>query len=285
VSIFFRAQMAKSSKVLCYGDSLTAGFFGSYKEYHPYAGKLSRKLGVPIDHVGMSGWRVDEMLTNAQNPSAHDIFGKSGAGLVAQLSRGQYDVCILMGGTNDLGANKNPDQILADLKALHGLCHARGIRTVAISIPESRFMKEQSRAANNARKKINKGLASWAKTLPSKVLFADMAPQVPYSAVSGDWLPDGLHMTRQGYHTFGDRLADLVHTFVLGAPGAPVQNVDATHNPFAPALHRWTGPMADITNRSHSQALNMNFGQPTDQFLKMIEVPQMGPMASRPMFW
>jgi lysophospholipase L1-like esterase len=273
--------MATSPKVLCYGDSLTAGFFGSYTEYYPYAGKLSRKLGVPVDHIGMSGWRVDEMLANAQNPSAQDLFRKNGPGLLVQLTRGQYDVCIVMGGTNDLGANKNPEQILADLKALHGLCHAHGVRTVALSIPESRFVKEQSRAANNARKKVNKGLAAWAKSLPNRVLFVDMAAQVPYSEVSGDWHPDGLHMTRQGYRNFGDRLANLVHPYILGA--TTMQNAD----PFTSLMGHWAGPMADITNRPQSYSFNASsFAPQADHHFKMSEVPLTAPpMFSLPVIW
>ena len=46
-----------SPRILCVGDSLTAGYHGSLTEYAPYANELSKHLGVEADDIGMSGWR------------------------------------------------------------------------------------------------------------------------------------------------------------------------------------------------------------------------------------
>ena len=56
-----REREAKQTdmRILCYGDSLTAGYttLSPYTgEYAPWAPQLSKVLGVPVDHVGMSGW-------------------------------------------------------------------------------------------------------------------------------------------------------------------------------------------------------------------------------------
>lgn len=227
-------------------------------EYFPYAAKLSHKLGIHVDHIGMSGWRVDQMVQNLESPYCVDTFGKSGSGLGFQLSRHKYNVCIIMAGTNDLAANRTADQILHDLKALHGYCHARGIRTIAVTIPESQFISEAFyRIPASMRRKVNRGLSEWASSMPDKALFVDMATQVPYSAFSGEWNPDGLHMTRQGYSAFGDRLGSLVRSFITGTSSnqnAPTTHLKATTQSggkSADARTKWMSsgvPMLDVTN-------------------------------------
>ena len=48
----------KHASILCFGDSLTAGYFANGSEFHPYAGTLQRILGraTLVEHCGLSGW-------------------------------------------------------------------------------------------------------------------------------------------------------------------------------------------------------------------------------------
>jgi hypothetical protein len=43
-------------RVLCFGDSLTAGYWENGRRFHPYASEATRLLGVKIDHVGLCGY-------------------------------------------------------------------------------------------------------------------------------------------------------------------------------------------------------------------------------------
>jgi hypothetical protein len=43
-------------RVLCFGDSLTAGYWENGRRFHPYASEATRLLGVQMDHVGLSGY-------------------------------------------------------------------------------------------------------------------------------------------------------------------------------------------------------------------------------------
>jgi len=45
--------------ILCYGDSLTAGFTTPFDEFEPWAPILADRLGVECNHVGLSGWTTD----------------------------------------------------------------------------------------------------------------------------------------------------------------------------------------------------------------------------------
>ena len=95
-----------TKRVLCYGDSLTAGFCcGGYK-FVPYANFLKDKLqalggtsNVEIDHYGFSGWTTKQLLDNAHKDNLTDFVGKSGPGIAVALSQSHYDLVILMAGT------------------------------------------------------------------------------------------------------------------------------------------------------------------------------------------
>lgn len=73
-------------RVLAFGDSLTAGYVDRGRGFNPYAARLSTLLEeVPVDHVGLSGWTVGEMLENAENPECIDVCGRVWSGLRKQL--------------------------------------------------------------------------------------------------------------------------------------------------------------------------------------------------------
>ena len=43
-------------RVLCFGDSLTAGYYDNGRRFHPYASEVMRLLAVKTDHVGLCGY-------------------------------------------------------------------------------------------------------------------------------------------------------------------------------------------------------------------------------------
>ena len=51
-----QAQPTVTHRILCCGDSLTAGFFPG-GAHAPWSVVLAQKLGVNVDEIGMSGWR------------------------------------------------------------------------------------------------------------------------------------------------------------------------------------------------------------------------------------
>jgi len=226
VSIFFRPMPMLSSLpfaerspcVLCLGDSLTAGYVGG-ATYQPYAISLSHHLGVPVDEIGLSGARADELVANMPRSVCVDHFGKMTRGLLVQLALREYTLCVIMVGTNDINTGRSADSVFADVKQLHTVCHERGIRTVALPIPESRFI-QQPHAISQAleRQTFNTYLRLWAMQQGGRSLFVDMATQVPFSDFTEDWAIDGLHMSRQGYDIFGTRLSYFLRSFLVASP-------------------------------------------------------------------
>ena len=73
--------MASSIKrILCYGDSLTAGFWAGGQKFEPYAKTLKKELEslgiiVEIDHHGFSGWTTQQLLDGSDSNELTDFTG------------------------------------------------------------------------------------------------------------------------------------------------------------------------------------------------------------------
>ena len=216
--------MSRQTHVLCYGDSLTAGYtleLGSsrsnYLQFHPWAPVLSEQLGVACSHVGMSGWTVQQMLQHKDEAltSEPDVCGLSQPGL-GHLLRADQKVShvVLMAGTNDLPSSSTASQILSSLKQLHDLCHTPSCKTVAVTIPQS-WAEQADKSWAAKRREVNSQLRDYAESLPDKCLFVAMDLEVPYWADCKNWETDGLHMSKEGYLRFGKILATKIREFVL----------------------------------------------------------------------
>ena len=101
--------LPKSLRILCFGDSLTAGYTSWGLEFHPYADHLRVGLQqslstseIEIDVAGLSGDQVrGSYLPRIKSKCAH--------------TQTPYDWIIVMGGTNDLGWGQSPDDIYEGL--------------------------------------------------------------------------------------------------------------------------------------------------------------------------
>lgn len=80
-------------RVLCYGDSLTAGYTALTMytgAYTPWATHLADALGVAVDHVGMCGWTTQQMVDGLDGEANLDICDVSHRGLRRLLEEGRY---------------------------------------------------------------------------------------------------------------------------------------------------------------------------------------------------
>ena len=104
--------LPKSLRILCFGDSLTAGYTRFGLEFYPYADHLRTGLqrmlstsDIHVDVAGLSGDqvqgsylpRIKRACANAKTP---------------------YDWIVVMGGTNDLAWGQSPDTIYEGLRKL-----------------------------------------------------------------------------------------------------------------------------------------------------------------------
>ena len=102
--------LPKSLRILCFGDSLTAGYTMCGYEHYPYADHLRAGLEhmlssshVDVEVAGLSGDQVRGQYLNRIRAKCPITKGR------------RYDWVIVMGGTNDLGWGQHPEAIYEGL--------------------------------------------------------------------------------------------------------------------------------------------------------------------------
>eukprot|EP00927_Polykrikos_kofoidii_P040225 TRINITY_DN34425_c0_g2_i1.p1 TRINITY_DN34425_c0_g2~~TRINITY_DN34425_c0_g2_i1.p1 ORF type:complete len:573 (-),score=76.28 TRINITY_DN34425_c0_g2_i1:36-1550(-) len=194
-------RFKRSARILCYGDSNTAGFCAYGNHFAPYGESLYRALqesGVPseVSICGLSGLTGEEMCTELESAAVKDVCDRVGKGLVRLLDdEGHQDLVILMAGTNDLGKHQTAEATLPFVRRLHEVCHARNIPTVAMGPPQVPAMR-------GVRDQLSKLLQGYANDTPGVVAFLDAEVLVPRFK-RGFWEPDELHFTPAGSRELG----------------------------------------------------------------------------------
>lgn len=193
--------------ILCFGDSLTAGYQSPTHEvpyYHetPYGGFLQKRLGPRIKVItsGICGEVTSDMVQRFQQ----DVVLRS------------PDYIVILGGTNDLGWQDDPAEIFSRLRTLYTHAREARIRPVAVTVPSIRMdIDPASRAwlqeVVMQRRKLNEMIAAHCaqEEIPWVDLFTATAD--PDTLLLAErYSNDGLHLTTEGYRTMADLLYEQV---------------------------------------------------------------------------
>lgn len=187
-------------KILCFGDSLTAGYSRYGTLHFPYAVHLKEPLKaafpstkVHIDVHGMSGALVQSQYTGRLSRSCEKVRGEP------------YDWIIVLGGTNDLGWGLQPEEIYEGLQKVWDIGLRSGANVLALNVIEAAFTDGtiiQRRDALNALIANHK---------QDRWYTMDLKSAVPYFALEeskrDDVWDDGLHLTEEGYKMMGEAIA------------------------------------------------------------------------------
>src|SRR5262245_15234994 len=204
--------MTASRHIVCFGDSLTVGFQTPTEDNPqgietPY-GQFLQELtgsGVRVSVSGVCGELTGEMAMRFRS---------------AVLERQPTHVVIL-GGTNDLGWNAAPTDIMRNLLKMYELAAAAGIKPVPVTVPSIRMgddlrTEEERRwfaAHLDRRHQLNGLILRYAdsKDLAAIDLFAaTLEPETQQLAAR--YSNDGLHLTTSGYRLLAERLYREVFT-------------------------------------------------------------------------
>jgi len=200
----------KPRRILCYGDSLTAGFYNGGTAFEPYGQTLSRELSAwggqcDVAVCGLSGKTATECVQGMNAPWITDITGRGGKGIDRILTEeGPFDLVIIMLGTNDLGQGQSPDMILNSISKMHSACHRYNIPTIAVAPPTVDY--GQTRAV---RQQLAQVLATWTHATAGVVAFIDCEDLCPRHE-RRLWEPDQLHLSPAGSQALGRRMARWV---------------------------------------------------------------------------
>jgi lysophospholipase L1-like esterase len=198
--------MIASSHIVCFGDSLTAGFQSPTADNPhgietPY-GRFLQELTGPAVRVSVSG--ICGELTGEMTKRFR----------LAVLAHQPTHVVIL-GGTNDLGWNALPEDIMRNLIKMYELAAAAGIEPVPVTVPSIRVgddlrSEEGCRwfaAHLDRRHQLNTLILRYAesKRLVAFDLFAATA-EPETQQLAARYSNDGLHLTTAGYRLVAERL-------------------------------------------------------------------------------
>lgn len=207
---FRGGETGQARRILCYGDSLTAGFCSGGHQFEPYGRAMSEALAASgvtceVSICGHSGGTAQEMISKSEG-SLVDVVGCQGKGLANILKEDKaYDLVIIMAGTNDMARRRQRAAILEDVRSLHAICHAKDIPTVALIPPPAPGSMGQREVE---RQRIGTLLQNLCRITPGIVACVDTADLVPATSI-GCWESDGLHYSPLGSRTLGQRLAAL----------------------------------------------------------------------------
>ncbi len=204
------AHMLRPVLVICFGDSLTAGFQSPTSENPmgtetPYGRFLQDHLGdtALVQTSGMCGELTGEMAIRLRR----DVLDH------------KPDYVSILGGTNDLGWNAVPEEILANLVNMYEQILAGGGIPIPVTVPSIRVEgyedtpegREWVAGHLGQRSRLNTLIQDYAasKNLASVDLFSATAD--PDSGqLARVYSNDGLHLSTAGYRLFAEEVARVV---------------------------------------------------------------------------
>ena len=205
--------MSIIKRILCYGDSLTSGFCRRGAKHTPYAHPLKQKLQeslknneVEVDHFGFDGRTTQQLLENANAECYRDVNGRPGPGIVDALKKKEYNLVILMAGTNDILHEIPSGETIFNLNKLSTLAKPEDVESRAIlniGIPDSEIFSDND--SIQRRNEINQTLANRDKP---GMFYMDCP--LKYSQHSDDFDPDGLHFSTSGSAAFANGILNKV---------------------------------------------------------------------------
>lgn len=211
-----KSQTGSSPLLVCFGDSLTAGY------------QVQAETGMPLPDVPYGGF-LQEWLGARGRVSVKGICGEITSDMVTRFSRDVIDVgpshTVILGGTNDLGWGITPSTIITNLERCYMLALAAEIRPVGVTVPSIRveghgagplpaWLQEHLRY----RLELNRLITERCERLqmPCVDLFQGTS-EPPSSLLSARYSSDGLHLNAAGYKTFAQLVWNAVFADRFGA--------------------------------------------------------------------
>ncbi|OAA48767.1 Esterase, SGNH hydrolase-type [Metarhizium rileyi] len=189
----------KTLSILCFGDSLTSGYYAMGLESYPYSLALAAKIQDALPDTKL------QVYTNGK-PGDVASFQPFRQRLQAECDKRHHDWVIILGGTNDLAYRVPPEDMYNSFQLNWDIPLAKGSKVLALTIPEC---KAQPAWAVQDRCEINSLIL---KHKEHNYHAFDLHAKLPYHSLSMEdrekYWDDGLHLTDKGYDWMGGHIAD-----------------------------------------------------------------------------
>ncbi|PKS06536.1 hypothetical protein jhhlp_007284 [Lomentospora prolificans] len=193
-------------KVLCFGDSLTSGYYSFGLGEHPYAETLVQRLRAALPahllpvSVKAEGRSCERLRTIGVLTSSQMRIHMTGPSSLAVQS-------------NDIAYCFTATEIYSALKETWAIPLSKGTKVLALTVPEC---KSKAQFATDTRNNLNKLILRHKE--PNFYAF-DLHAHIPYHSLSPEevekYWDDGLHLTEEGYDWMGGHIADALIKLIL----------------------------------------------------------------------
>ncbi len=204
--------------IVCFGDSLTAGFqsptVGNPQGAETPYGQFLQELTGPSVRVSVSG-------------ICGELTGEMAIRFRSAVLAHQPSYVVILGGTNDLGWNAAPSDIMRNLLKMYELAMAAGITPVLVTVPSMRMGDDLHNDEGrrwfaqhlDRRRQLNGMILGYAelKGLVAVDLFTATAESATQQ-LAAPCSSDGLHLNTAGYRLFAQLLYDQVFAKVVSKP-------------------------------------------------------------------
>jgi lysophospholipase L1-like esterase len=200
----------ESQRIMCFGDSLTAGFQSPTRDN-------------PTGQDAPYGRFLQERLGSAARVHVSGICGELTAEMAMRFRRDvlayRPAYVVILGGTNDLGWNGRPADIMRNLVKMYELAQAGSINPIPVTVPSLRIEgADETQDATvvlklhlAGRYELNGLIRQYAESnaLPWIDLFSATADPAT-DQLARPYSNDGLHLTTAGYRLFAQLLYEQV---------------------------------------------------------------------------
>lgn len=219
-SVESTCTMSRSSLIICFGDSLTAGFQSPTREN-------------PSGRDTPYGQFLQSHLDDAVEIRVSGICGELTGEMVARFRRDVLDhrpsYVPILGGTNDLGWNASPQDIIDNLIKMYDQVLRMGSLPIPVTVPSIRVEGAAESREGQAwvaehlarRSQLNQLIQEYADS--KGIAYVDLftATAEPESGqLAASYSNDGIHLTTAGYRLFAERVAQVLRPLLA----RPVQS-------------------------------------------------------------
>lgn len=222
----FRLHADSSPLLVCFGDSLTAGY------------QVQAETQLPLPDTPYGGF-LQEWLGGRGRVSMKGICGETTSDMVTRFSRDVVDVgpshTVILGGTNDLGCGVTPATIITNLERFYTVALATGIQPIGVTVPSIRAegydggsLPAWLQSHIHSRLELNRLITERCERhrLPCVDLFQATSAD-PSCLLAARFSSDGLHLNTAGYMTFARLVWNEVFAKCFGAcPALPSEVTD-----------------------------------------------------------
>lgn len=209
--------------ILCFGDSLTAGY-------------QSPAIGCPEIRETPYGSFLQALTGPRARIAVSGVCGELTAEMVLRFHRDVVapapGFVVILGGTNDLGWDRGPVEIMRNLLTMYEMALGAGIQPVAVTVPSIRVDLPRGGGEEEGRRwvtdhierraQLNRLIDDYGAKQGVAVVDLFAATAEPDTRMlAAAFSNDGLHLTTKGYRLLARLLYDQVFAPKLGQAEAP----------------------------------------------------------------